>query len=199
MISTGRMVSGCLAALAALALTACSKTPPPSASTAAPTPPPAVMPKPVASVLDLMSGSIAPTADFVWGAVGETSGPKGPIQKQPGNDKEWAEVRRQVLALAEAANLLAVEARHVGLPGQKPTNPPGPGDLTPEQSEAKIKADWQTFLVYAQALQNAAVATLKTVDEKNVDAYSEAGGAIDEACEQCHKRFWYPDAPKPAP
>jgi hypothetical protein len=30
-----------------------------------------------------------------------------------------------------------------------------------------------------------------------VDAYLNAGGALDEACEGCHKRFWYPNAPTP--
>jgi len=36
---------------------------------------------------------------------------------------------------------------------------------------------------------------LKAVDSKDADALVEAGGAIYEACEQCHKRFWYPNAP----
>jgi len=35
------------------------------------------------------------------------------------------------------------------------------------------------------------------VDARDLDAFTEAGGAIDEACEQCHKHFWYPDAPTP--
>lgn len=155
----------------------------------------AVMPHAHASVVELMADVVAPTADIIWNAVGTTEGPKGPVETKPTTDKDWAELRKKVMLMVEAANLLAVPDRAVLLPGQKFTNPPGPGDLPPEKSAAKIKAEWPTFLAYAQTLQNSALATLKAVDAKDVDGFSEAGGAIDEACEQCHKRFWYPDAP----
>ena len=179
--------------LLALAAAACSKAP-----VAAP-PAAAVLPGPVpvASVLDLMAGQLAPTADFLWGAVGETSGPKGPIEKQPHTDQEWGEVRRQALLLAETANLLAQEGRVVAHPGQKFLNPPGPGDLSPEASQALIAAERGTWLAYALALQGSAVATIKAIDARDVDAFTEAGGAIDEACEACHKKFWYPEAAAP--
>jgi len=155
------------------------------------------MPRPQASLIELMSGLIAPTADLIWGAVGSTAGPNGPVETKPTTDKDWAELRQRVMLMAEAANLLAVPDRHVLLPGEKLANPAGPGDLTPEQSEARIRAEWATWLVYAQTLQNAALATVKSVDARDLDAFTDAGGAIDEACEQCHKRFWYPDAPTP--
>jgi|SRR6185369_7766227 len=185
-----------LAAATLLALTACKPAPSTKPATeAAAAPAAAIMPRPQASVVELMATIVAPTADTIWGAVGTTEGPKGPVDTKPTTDKDWAELRKKVMLMVEAANLLAVPDRAVLLPGQKLTNPPGPGDLTPEKSAERIKAEWPTFLAYAQALQNSAIATLKTVDAKDVDAFQEAGGAIDEACEQCHKRFWYPDAP----
>jgi len=155
------------------------------------------MPRPQASLIELMSSVVAPTADLIWGAVGSTEGPKGPVETKPTTDKDWAELRQKVMLLAEAANLMSVPGRHVLLPGQKLANPAGPGDLTPEQSEARINAEWPAFLAFAQTLQNSALTTLKSVDTRDLDAFTEAGGAIDEACEQCHKHFWYPDAPNP--
>jgi hypothetical protein len=190
MISTRILAAGALALLAACQPGATDK--PAQAA-----PPPPVLPKAQASVIALMSGVIAPTADIIWGAVGTVDGPKGPVDKKPTTDKDWAELRYKVLLMAEAANLLAVPDRTVLLTGEKLANPAGPGDLAPEKSEEKIKAEWPTYLAFAQTLQNAALATLKSVDAKDVDAFVEAGGAIDEACEQCHKRFWYPDAPTP--
>jgi hypothetical protein len=188
-------ITGLLAGSALALLVACQPSTP--AKPVAEAPPPAPMPKPQASLIDLMSGVIAPTADIIWGAVGTVEGPKGPVDKKPTSDKDWADLRQKVLLMAEAANLMAVPDRVVLLPGQKLANPAGPGDLTPEKSGEKIKAEWSIWLAYAQALQNSALATLKSVDAKDVDAFVEAGGAIDEACEQCHKRFWYPDAPTP--
>lgn len=186
-----------LMAAGALALvSACQPSAPPKAAAEA-APPPPVMPRPQASLIDLMSGIVAPTADIIWGAVGTTDGPKGPVDKKPTTDKDWAELRQKVVLMAEAANLMAVPGRTVLLPGQKLANPAGPGDLTPEQAEAKIKAEWPAWLAFSQALQNSALETLKKVDAKDVDGFVEAGGAIDEACEGCHKQFWYPDAAAP--
>ena len=185
-----------MAAATLFALTACKPAPSTKPATeAAAAPAAAIMPRPQASVVELMATIVAPTADIIWRAVGTTEGPKGPVDTKPTTDKDWAELRKKVMLMVEVSNLLAVPDRAVLLPGQKFTNPPGPGDLPPEKSAERIKAEWPTFLAYAQALQNSAIATLKTVDAKDVDAFQEAGGAIDEACEQCHKRFWYPDAP----
>ena len=191
MKSTRILAAGALVLLAACQPAGTDK---PAVQAAQPAP---VMPRPQASVIALMTGVIAPTADLIWGAVGTVDGPKGPVDKKPTTDKDWAELRYKVLLMAEAANLLAVPDRPVLLPGEKLANPAGPGDLAPEKSAEKIRAEWPTYLVYAQTLQNAALTTLKSVDAKDVDAFVDAGGAIDEACEQCHKRFWYPDAPTP--
>ena len=185
-----------LPAVALMALAACKPAPSDKPATEATSPATAaVMPRPQASVVELMADIVAPTADAIWGAVGTTEGPKGPVETKPTTDKDWAELRKKVMLMVEATNLLAVPDRAVMLPGQKFTNPPGPGDLTPEKSAAKIKAEWPAFLAFAQTLQNAALGTLKAVDAKDLAAYEEAGGAIDEACEACHKSFWYPEAP----
>jgi hypothetical protein len=173
---------------------ACGKAP----VAVSPAPPPVAQlqgPKPVASILDLMSGQLAPTSELLWNAVGTTSGPKGAVEKRPHTDADWAELRRQAMNLAEAANLLAIEGREVAHPGQKYLNPPGPGDLSPEKAQVLIAAERPTWLAYALVLQGSALATIKAIDARDVDAFTEAGGAIDEACEQCHKKFWYPEAP----
>jgi cytochrome c556 len=186
-----------LLAVIAASVAACSK-PAPTPAPAAVAPPPPI-PHPVATVLDLMSGHVAPAAEVLWNAVGTTSGPKGPVETAPHTDADWAALKKQALLIAEVANLLAVEGRLVARPDQKYTNPPGPGDLNPQAAEATIAGNRQTWLAYALVLQGSALEIIKAIDAKNVDAYSEAGGAMDEACETCHKKFWYPDAPKTAP
>lgn len=172
-----------LAAGALTLLAACQPAAPTAPAGAAPAP--AAMPKAQASTIGLMAGIIVPTSDAIW-------------QAMPASDKDWADLRARVLLLAEAANLLAIPDRPGLLPGEKRAAPAGENDLAPEKSAEKIKAEWSTYLAFAQTLQNGALATLKAVDAKDADALVEAGGAIYEACEQCHKRFWYPDA-QPAP
>jgi hypothetical protein len=169
-----------------LVLAACGREP------AAPPPAAATPYKPVASVIDLMAGQIDPAADFLWDSVATITGPKGTVEKRPRSDKEWKEVRRQALLLIEGANLLMMEGRVVGHPGQKLEDPPGPGDLSPEQSQAAVVASRDSFVAMAAALRTAGEASLSAIEARNVEAFLESGGNIDEACEACHKQFWYP-------
>jgi hypothetical protein len=192
------MLRGCgIAALAISGLLASACAPksepaPPAAAAA-----PAVQLKPVASVLDLMLSQVDANADALWESVATISTQKGIEERQPRTPEDWKRVRFQALALVESANLLMMEGRRVAHPGQQLDEPGGPGDFTPEQSQAAIDADHSTFLSYARALQDTAGLMLAAIEKKDPAAMLEAGGAIDEACEQCHVKFWYPNAPKP--
>jgi len=181
---------GLLLALPLGLLAACAKAP---SSTAVP----AFAPQPQASVLDLMAGPIDAAADALWDAVGTESTAKGPVDKVPQTDADWAKLRMHAVMLAEMSNLLMIEGRLVARPGQALENPPGEGDLTPEQSLAQINANRQAFNGFAKIMQDTAITSIKAIDARNVDALLEAGGALDEACETCHKVFWYPKADTP--
>jgi len=175
-------------------LAACAPKPATQAATAASTAPPL---KPVASVLDLMLGIIDTNADELWESVATVSTEKGIEERQPRTPEEWKKVRFQALALIEGANLLMMDGRVVAHPGQQLDEPGGQGDFTPEQSQAAVDADRSTFVAYARALRDTAELMLKAVENKDPDAMLEAGGALDEACEQCHVKFWYPNSPQP--
>lgn len=176
-------------------LSACkSKEPPPAPVVQAP----AVSDlRPVASVLDLMLGMIDPAADSLWESVATISGPKGVEERQPRTDKEWAAVRANALLIIEGANMLMVEGRKVGLPGQQLEEPGGPTDFTPAQAQAAIDADRASFVAFAHELQDAAGMAMTAIEKRDADALLESGGHLDEACEGCHKRFWYPSSPTP--
>jgi len=92
-----------------------------------------------------------------------------------------------------------MEGRKVGLPGQVLEDPTGPGVLTPAQSDAALQSDRATFVAYARVLQDAALGSLQAIEARDAAALLESGGNIDEACELCHKKFWYPGAGAPTP
>jgi len=152
--------------------------------------------KPVDSVVGLMVTQVSPSATALWNAVSTEVGPKGPVEKVPRTDDDWAAVRRQALQLIEASNLLMVPGRATAWPNEKRANPPGPTDLPPAEADARMKQEWPAFLAFSQALQVRGEEALKAIDSRNVDALMEAGGNIDEACEACHKQFWYPTLKK---
>ncbi len=155
-------------------------------------------PEPAAkSILDLMHDPIASNADLLWNAVGTVSTETGTKDLAPSTDAEWAALRKQALAIAEAAKLLPMEGRVVAHPDQKLKDPPGEGDLTPAQAQAAIEKDRPAFAAFAVLLENSATAFVAAIDKKDLEAYATACGTLDEVCEACHTRYWYPNAPKP--
>lgn len=165
--------------------------------TVAAPPAPASPEKPVASLLDLMLGQVDASADDLWESVATITTVKGVEEHRPRTDQEWLAVRMKALQLAEAANLLMMPGRRVAHPGQHLDDEGTPGNLSVDQAQVAIDANRDVFLGFAVALRNTAEQTLAAIDKRDVDAYLQAGGELDEVCEQCHLRFWYPGSVVP--
>lgn len=153
--------------------------------------------KPTASIQDLMQSIVDPTADALWESVETTVDKKGTVTKEPKTDEEWKAVRALAIRLAESANLLAVEGRAVAHEGKVLEDSHVAGILTPADIAAKIKGDRGAFIARARALQESAEEALKAIDAKDVKQLVVAGGHIDNACEQCHMTYWYPNDKRP--
>lgn len=125
-----------------------------------PPPPPY---KPVADVKQLMQAVVDPSADVVWESVATIFTKDGVEDRRPRTNEEWANVRNHALMLTEAGNLLMMPPR------------------------AKDGADWMKM---SQALSDSAVVAWRAAESKNVDELYRIGGIIDEACENCHKKYW---------
>jgi hypothetical protein len=180
----------CVTAGALLVAVACSS---PQTQTAAPAAKPAA-PAPdyrlTGTIKDIMDGVVDPSADYLWDSVATIVTRKGTEERRPRTDEDWKNVRRRAIALAEAPNLLMMEGRKVAKPGEKSENPGI--ELGPEDIQQILDGDRATFIQRARALQDAAQQALAAIDRKDVDGLSNAGETIDEACEQCHLKYWYP-------
>jgi len=152
--------------------------------------------KPAASLLDLMAFPIDQYANDLWGAVATVSTEEGSKDIAPTTDEDWNALRQKALVLMESANLLVIE-RPVAHPGQKLRAEGGPGDYTPQQAQDAITKEPAAFAAFAAALHGAAGQVLAAIDARDVDKFLDAGSVLQEACEACHKRFWYPDAQLP--
>ena len=180
-------------ALLGLGLAACSQQQAPSAAAAEPQ-----MPyRPDASIQDLMVNVVDHNADTLWESVAVISSEKGTEERQPRTDEEWAAVRVAAVALSEATNLLMIPGRKVVHEGKVLQDSDVEGILKAEQIQALIDKDRMAFASRALALHDTALAALAAIDSKDVAKLSEVGGAIDEACEQCHTTYWYPDQKAP--
>ena len=144
----------------------------------------------VATIKDLMDSEVDPSADLLWDSVATIVTKQGTEEKRPRTDEDWTKVRRSAVTLVEATNLLVLDGRKVARPGQKADNPDV--ELGPEEIEAVINQDRQAFVKFAHGLQDASLEALKAIDAKNAEGLLDAGEKIDEACEQCHLKYWYP-------
>ena len=190
---TTRSFCGLAAAGAALLVAAAC-----SSQNANPAPPAPAAAKPnvaaefrtTATIKDIMDSIVDPNPDYLWDSVSTIVTRKGIDEKRPRTPEEWKEVRRRAIALLEATNLIIMDGRKVARPGEKSENPGI--ELGPEDIQALIDADHATLIQRAHALHDATMKALTAIDKKDVDGLSDAGEAIDEACEQCHLKYWYP-------
>jgi hypothetical protein len=139
-----------------------------------------------------MANIIDPAADLAWGSVSTTVTAAGTVERQPRTDAEWKAVRRQAVILAEASNLMMMEGRRVTGAGGPLEHHGTPGNLTAEEVEKSIAADRGRFLRFAQELNGAGEAMLAAADARNPQGLIDAGDSLYQACEGCHRKFWYP-------
>ncbi|GFE82336.1 hypothetical protein GCM10011487_43360 [Steroidobacter agaridevorans] len=85
----------------------------------------------------------------------------------PTTDEQWVSVERAALALAESGNLLLIPGRAVD------------------------EGEWSRF---SHMLIDTAAQAYAASQAKDIEGVSEAGNAIYEACEGCHKKY----LPQPA-
>jgi hypothetical protein len=145
-----------------------------------------------ASIRELMDSEVDPAADFIWESVASISTRAGLEERQPHTDEEWLELRRHVVRLIEAPNLLIMKGRRVSntyIPAG------GAGELDSNEAQQKIDANRPAFVALAQRLQDTGLQMLSAVDAKDPERVFALGGDIDDACESCHVTFWYPNLP----
>lgn len=170
---------------------ACGHAPPPAS--APPAQPKAEIPlKLSAGITDIMRYEVDPSADALWDSVGTYVDKKGIENRRPQTPEQWAQMRGHAIVLAEAANLLMMEGRQVATAGHEVEDSGTPGNLTAAQAQAAIDQERTVFIGFAQALGDVAAQMVKATEDKNAAALLDTGAALDEVCESCHLKFWYP-------
>jgi hypothetical protein len=183
----------CAACVEPLLLTACTPAPTAVESTSQEMKLAATPIKVTASIQEMMEAFVDPHADGVWDSVGTTISAKGMVNHQPHSDAEWKQVRLHAVALIEATNLLAMDGRRLVPEGGKIADEGEQGVLTTTAGEELLKTDHATFVAFAHALHDVSEEMLKAIDAKNPETMMTVGERIDEVCEACHTKFWYPN------
>jgi hypothetical protein len=142
-----------------------------------------------ATIRDLMDSTVDPNADYVWDSVEVVATLEGTTKKEPRTDEEWIAVRRHALALAEATNLLIMPGRQVAGPGAKAEDPRI--DFQPEEIQTLMTQNRDEWVRLARGLHDSAMLSVNAADARSVAQLLDAGDDLDQACENCHRRYWY--------
>jgi len=149
--------------------------------------------QPTATVKDIMDSVVDPNADAIWDSVEVLVTVAGTEEKAPKTDEDWKNLRRHAISLLEASNLLLVPGRNIAKPGEKAEDERV--DLKPEEIEERVKTDPAAWTTGAHGLHAATLESLKAIEARDVKALLNAGDVLDQACETCHRRYWYRVAP----
>ena len=150
---------------------------------------------PVATVQEVMNSIIDPNIDYVWNSVSSVSTAKGTEERKPETEDDWRLLRQHALSVIEAGNLLLIENRPVSVANA--TTSSGGAELSAEAIQTLIATHRLEYVDRVHDLQGAAQGLLVAIDAKDVEGLVDAGGKVEQACEQCHSQFWYPGDNKP--
>ena len=142
-----------------------------------------------ASLQELMRDEVDSSADAIWDAVGTTTTRDGIVEKQPRSDEDWQALHRHAVILLEATNLLVIPGRRVAA---KEFPSDGPGVFSSQEIQTELGRRQQEFDGFAQGLRATGRRVLAAIDSRDVDALLKEGAVMDNACEACHRSFWYP-------
>jgi hypothetical protein len=118
--------------------------------------------KPVATVQELMEGTVQPSAEIFWGSVSTTISAAGIDEKYPKTDEEWEAVWGGAMTIAESGNLLLMPSR------------------------VREDAEWTRLAV---ALVDVGVEGAKAARTRNPETVLEVGEKIYNVCTECHMKF----------
>ncbi|HJZ76760.1 MAG TPA: hypothetical protein VKE51_33725 [Vicinamibacterales bacterium] len=148
--------------------------------------------KAVVSVKELMRDMLDPIADNIFDAVSIVDNRSGTVEVGPKTDEDWERIRIGAVTLAEGAYLLKVP-RLFAPPGDL-NNSTGPNavELSPDQITAKVKADPVEWNARIEALRNVGLEAMDIVRRRDVKELWDAADNLEQACEGCHRSYWYP-------
>lgn len=142
---------------------------------------------------DEMKGVIAPQAQILWDVSNGAMDDNGKADGAKLKPADWAKLADAGEKLRAAATRIA-SATHVTvkLAGARLQDEGGPGASTPLEIQGYIDADPKTFAAQARALAAVSDDFVKAANMRNATTLMDASGRLDEVCEACHVKFWYP-------
>jgi len=147
-----------------------------------------------ADLHDLMKNVVGVQTQVIWDVGNRAQDDQGNPDASKLSTGDWAKIVDAAGKVKQASQTLA-RADHVmvAAPGVKIEGEGNAGAAGAKQVQAAIDANPAAFRTLSQALAASMEqigAAAKAQDAKKV---FELSGALDQVCEDCHVKFWYPE------
>lgn len=148
-------------------------------------------------LLPLMKGTVAPQAQILWDIGNKALDDEGNASAAKLTPVDWTKLAGAAQKMKDAAVSMAGAAR-IGIapPGARLQDEGTPGQATSRQIQAYIDANPKDFAEHARAMAEVSDGFLKAAGSKDAKTLGEASAKLDEVCEACHVKYWYPEQPK---
>lgn len=141
----------------------------------------------------LMKATVAPQAQILWDVGNRAYDDDGNVSVKKLTAADWSKLGKAAQAMKAAAQAMAdAPAVAVAPAGTKLQDEGAPGVATAKQIQGFIDANPRDFAEHAKALADVSDAFLKASQTKDGPTLADASGRLDEVCESCHVKYWYP-------
>jgi cytochrome c556 len=142
---------------------------------------------------DLMKNVVAVQTQAIWDVGNRAQDDQGTPDASKLAPADWSKlidaagkVRQVALTLARSEHVLAA-APGVKIDGEGNADAPGA-----RQVQAALDANPREFKSLSQALATSMDEVVAAAQAKDAARLFDVSGALDQVCEDCHVKFWYP-------
>jgi cytochrome c556 len=146
-----------------------------------------------ADVHDLMKNVVAVQTQVIWDVSNAAQDDQGNPDASKMTAADWNKIVAAAGKVKQASQTLA-QADHViaAAPGVKIEGEGNEGVAGAQQVQAAIDKNPAEFRTRSQALATSMDQIVAAAKAKNAAKVFEVSGVLDQVCEDCHQRFWYP-------
>jgi hypothetical protein len=146
-----------------------------------------------ADVHDLMKNVVAGQTQVIWDVSNAAQDDSGNPDASKLTAADWNKIIAAAEKVKQASQTLA-KADHViaAAPGVKIEGEGNAGAAGAKQVQAALDKDPAEFRTRSQALATSMDQIVAAAKAKNAAKVFEVSGTLDQVCEDCHQKFWYP-------
>ena len=146
-----------------------------------------------------MKAVIAPQAQVLWDISNRALNANGDPDGSKLTDADWAKVVNAGNAVREeAAKLADASTLVVAPPGEKIQDEGNPGSSAAAQVQGYLNGDRPGWTQHARALSVAGERAVAASKVRDAAKLADVANSLDQVCESCHQKFWYPEQAAPA-